>query len=228
MHIIQCLNAASPLTHTDAHHFFFHSFFIFLVRPTQCQKTIKIQICISPLFHNKNNCIFAKPSDFVCVSRWLSSIRLLMLMRERVVGRCCLLAVIYVFRRSGDFTRANKRRRHQAINFARPNLYAHRIYIMHVLHSTCSDTGYGFAMRVACCWRCLLLCLPSVAFMKEQRKRIECGINSFRMLAQIHRERERAKNRKHITANNFLSIGCAGFSFLIRTHDRSHISHFGV
>lgn len=208
--------------------FFFHSFFIFLVRPTQCQKTIKIQICISPLFHNKNNCIFAKPSDFVCVSRWLSSIRLLLLRRERVVGRCCLLAVIYVFRRSGDFTRANKRRRHQAINFARPNLYAHRIYIMHVLHSTCSDTGYGFAMRVACCWRCLLLCLPSVAFMKEQRKRIECGINSFRMLAQIHREREREPRTENTSLRTIsFQLDALAFRFSY-AHTIVHISHFGV
>lgn len=74
--IIQSLNCAQQSIRTAdfiSFPFFPHSLSHSLSLPTvpfstQCRKTIKIQICKSTLFHNKNNCIFAQPWDFVCFS----------------------------------------------------------------------------------------------------------------------------------------------------------------
>lgn len=91
------------------------------------------------------------------------SISLLIRMMKCVVG-CLLVVIIHVCFGAAEILRvrfcvAAHQASGQGINEARLELYALRIYIMHVLHFTCSDTGYSFCEAYS-----LLLALLAFVF----------------------------------------------------------------
>lgn len=94
----------------------FSSFFLIRPKRTQCQKTIKIQICNSPLFHNKNNCIFVERSlHILYVSLWPAEHQPSNSddeMRRRFLVGCYYSRMFW---RSGDFTCAILRSRTSGI-----------------------------------------------------------------------------------------------------------------